>query len=165
MRIEELKTDFQIDVGAPTPVILCDEHTLFLTFYGRRIDPDWDGSSIHVRTIEDEGIITVRFLNYWQFKFGYPNDEAIDGHPYYKLGLRPYSTQELFDSDWIEDLRKMNSVHPYHKDQRFQNLRHLIFFFHDTCFEIACDGFEVENEHRPSMKEEIQRISDVIRKA
>jgi hypothetical protein len=38
----------------------------------------------------------------------------------------------------------MNSVHPYHKPERFWELQHLIFSFHDSTFECICRGFEVK---------------------
>ena len=163
MRIEQVDVPFQIDIGAPNPIILADELNVYLTFYVQEFDPNWDGSYIKVRTIDDEGIVTIKFQRVFQYKFGSPNDEAISGHPYYKLGLQPYSVQIVHDSDWIKELISMNSVHPYHNPKIFENAIHYIFFFHDNCFEIVCEKFELDPESKSTMSDEIKRIADKLR--
>mgnify|MGYP003677813958 CR=1 FL=1 len=162
MRIEQITEKFQIDVGAPTPTILSNEHNLYLIFYVSNVDPNWDGTSVNMRTEEDEGIVTAKFDRFAQFKFGSPNDEAISGHPLYELGLEAYSIQKVIDSEWINDLKKMNSVHPYHKDELFEKYEHFIFFFHDTCFEIISEGYSIEENTKSNMRDEIERISKLI---
>ncbi len=159
MKIEQINESFKIDVGAPIPTVLSNEHTVYLIFYVSHVDPSWDGSTINVRSNEDNGIVTIRFDRYAQFKFGSPNDEAIEEHPFYKYGLQPYSIQIVKDSEWIEELKKMNSVHPYHEDRKFEKYDHYIFFFHDSCFEIVSEGYSVEERSSRSMKDEIMRAS------
>ncbi len=162
MKIEQIKEKFEIDIGAPTPTILTNEHSLYLIFYVSNVDPSWNGETIHLRTNRDEGIVTLKFDKYAQFKFGNPNDETINGHPLYKLGLKPYSIQKVFDSNWIKEIKKMNSVHPYHKDELFSKYEHYIFFFHDTCFEIVAEGYSIEKDSLQTMKEEINRIGQLL---
>jgi len=162
MRIERISEKFDIDVGAPTPTILSNEHNLYLIFYVSKVDPNWNGKTIHMRTEEDEGIVTIKFDRFAQFKFGNPNDEAISGHPLYKLGLEPYSIQKVIDSEWIKELIKMNSVHPYHKNEHFSKYEHFIFFFHDTCFEIAAEGYTILENSEINMRDEIQRIGKIL---
>ena len=162
MRVKEINTNIQIDVGAPTPTILSNEHEIYLVFYVQKNDPNWDGSTINVRDSSNEGIATVKFSKYAQFKFGNPNDEAIEGHPLFDYGLQPYAIQEVENSKWVKELIKMNSVHPYHKDSMFENYQHYIFFFHDTCFEIVCEKFEILSESKKSLKDEIKRISNFL---
>ena len=162
MKIEQISEDFEIDIGAPTPTILSNERTVYLIFYVSNIDPDWDGSTVHARSDKDSGIVTIRFDRFAQFKFGSPNDETIEGHPYYKYGLQPYSIQIAKDSEWIEELRKMNSVHPYHEDKKFEKYNHYIFFFHDRCFEIVSEGYSVEERSSRNMRDEIIRVSQSL---
>lgn len=162
MIIEQIKEGFDIDVGAPMPTILSNEHHIYLIFYVSNIDPEWDGSTVHMRTENDEGIVTIKFDRFAQFKFGNPNDESINGHPLYKLGLQPYSIQKVIESEWIKELIKMNSVHPYHKDERFSKYEHFIFFFHDTCFEIVAESYSIEQNLETTMKDEIQRIGKLL---
>ena len=86
----------------------------------------------------------------------------MEGHPLYDLGLEPYSIQKVIESEWVKELTKMNSVHPNHKDEHFSNYKHFIFFFHDTCFEIVAESYSIEENCKPSMKEEIQRVGKLL---
>ena len=162
MRIEQIKETFDIEPGAPTPTILSNEYMLYLIFYIRKTRSDREGKSVHVRSNKDEGIVTIQFNRFAQFKFGSPNDEAIDGHPYYPLGLEAYSIQKVTDSDWIEELKKRNAVHPYHKDEHFSRYQHFIFFFHDTCFEIVAENYVVVKDSLSTMQDEIVRIAKLL---
>lgn len=154
MRIEIITDKFEIDVGAPRPTILSNEHKLFLIFYGQSVT-NLDKS---IKKEKINNIVTIRFDDFVQFKFGNTNDEAISGHPLYELGLQPYAVQKIIDSEWVQKLVKMNSVHPHHKDEHFQNYEHYIFFFHDTCFEIVTEGYAIEVNSESIMKNEISRI-------
>ena len=162
MKIEQINENFDIDIGAPKPTILSNEHSIYLIFYVSNIEPNWNGETIHLRTNQDEGIVTFKFENFAQFKFGNPNDETINGHPLYKLGLKPYSIQKVIDSKWIKEIKKMNSVHPHHNDKDFSKCKHFIFFFHDTCFEIIAEGYSVEKNSLQTIKEEIKRIGQLL---
>lgn len=162
MRVKEINTGIEIDIGAPTPTVLSNELNVYLIFYINKTDPNWDGKTINVRESTDEGITTIRFSKYAQFKFGNPNDETISGHELSKYGLQPYTIQEVEESKWITELQNINSVHPYHNDSLFEKYKHFIFFFHDSCFEIVCEEFETMVNNKPTLKEEIQRISKLL---
>lgn len=148
MRLEKITENFQIDPGAPTPIILSNEDKLFLFFYTNN-------------TKADE-FITLRFDSFAQFKFGNPNDESITGHHLYELGLEPYSIQKVINSKWIKELVEMNSVHPYHKDEDFENYNHFILFFHDTCFEIVAEKYIIETISTSNIKNEIMRVAQLL---
>ncbi|MFT5903109.1 MAG: hypothetical protein ACI9LA_002334, partial [Bacteroidia bacterium] len=45
---------------------------------------------------------------------------------------------------------------------QFKEYRHLIFFFHDSCFEIVCKKIEILKNSEPTLKKEINRISQLI---
>ena len=162
MRIEQIKEKFEIDNGAPTPTIVSNEHNLYLVFYVGNFNSNWDGTNVHMRTNRDDGIVTIKFDRFAQFKFGNPNDESIEGHPLYNLGLKPYTIHKVVDSIWIKELTKMNSVHPYHKDEQFEKYEHFIFFFHDTCFEIVAEDYSIERNSESNMRDEILRIGKII---
>ncbi|BDD11698.1 hypothetical protein FUAX_41300 (plasmid) [Fulvitalea axinellae] len=162
MRIEQIEENFKIDIGAPMPTILSNEYSLYLIFYIRDVDPNWDGKSVKVRNKKNNGIVTVKFDGFTQYKFGNPNDETIDGHPLYKFGLEPYSIQKVIGSEWIKELMKMNSVHPAHKDEYFKDYEHFIFFFHDTCLEVVATGYSFEKDSESNMREEIQRVCKLL---
>ena len=45
------------------------------------------------------------------------------------------------DSEWIEESRKEDSVHPRFDPARFNNYKHYIITFHDSTFECIAQGF------------------------
>ena len=92
-----------------------------------------------VDTIRSPGPITV---------FA-PNDEAFAGHPLSSRGLRPYGAFEVHDSSWIHQLEHMNSVHPYHRRERYLQLRHFILSFHDSTFECVAPRYEITRHEGP----------------
>ena len=84
----------QCDIGAPLPTIFSDETLgiVYLFYYLKENDKNWDGTYVNIRNSNiDEGVACITFNGLTQYKFGSPNDEAIEGHPLYKYGLKPYS--------------------------------------------------------------------------
>lgn len=145
IKLKELDLGFSSDIGAPMPTVLATEYKVYLLFYIGKPNPNFDGLSVHIRgTNTDIGVALVTFDNCISYKFGMPNDEAIEGHPYYSLGLLPYSVFEVENSDWIRHLEQINSVHEHHKKELFNKYKHFIFFFHDSNFECVAESFIVE---------------------
>jgi hypothetical protein len=140
-----LKDTPQSSVGAPCPMILATEHSLFLAYYLQNTPPDWDGTTVTLIDEQTVGepVALVKFTQVRAHMFGPPNDEAFGGHPLAPRGLRPYSVNEVRDSSWIRRLERMNAVHPYHKPEHFSHLRHFVFAFHDTTFECIAGGFAI----------------------
>lgn len=146
--VDELDTVLQLydapcpDAGAPLPVVLCNEHNLFLAYIVatqeaggiREISPKTSGLPIAI----------VKFLFYRSYMFGSPNDEAFMGHPLAGRGLQPYAAFEIEQSSWIRQLERMNAIHPNHKPELFASYRHFVFAFHDSTFEVVADSFEVQ---------------------
>jgi len=140
-------------VGAPLPIVLSDEHKILLAYIVEDTPSDWDGSSVRVvdPSTSGEPLALVEFRSYSSFMFGAPNDEAFEGHPLANRGLHPYGAFQIESSSWIRHLEKMNSVHPYHKPERFERLKHYVFAFHDSTFECVAEGFTV-SEHEGSLE-------------
>lgn len=151
IKLKEIKESFQIDIGAPEPKVLSNEFHVYLLFFEQSFDDD---------SIEKP--VTVKFSHYNDFRFGGPNDEAIQGHPYYDYGLTAYAIYEVENSDWTNKVKNMNRVHPYHKDELFDDFKHYIFFFHDSCFEIICKNYELVYHSSETMSEEIMRVSKLL---
>ena len=151
--VVELENVPQSSVGAPLPLVLSDEHKIMLAYIVQDTPSDWDGS--YVRVIDPstpgEPLALVEFSSYSSFMFGAPNDEAFRGHPLAKRGLHPYGAFQIENSSWIRQLEMMNSVHPYHRPEMFERLRHFIFAFHDSTFECVAEGFTV-SEHEGSLE-------------
>lgn len=79
-------------------------------------------------------------------KFGSPNDEAIEGHRLYGKGLECYDAFEVHNSLWVAELECANRVHPYHRPERFDRLRHFIVTFHDSTLEFVCETVQASIE-------------------
>lgn len=135
------------DIGAPLPLLLCNESHLILAYLVSESDADWDGSYVTMVTPDSEGLAVacIRFTSPSAHMLGPPNDEAFDGHPLAGRGLHPYAVFEVHNSSWIRKLERMNAVHPGHnREQYLEGRRHFVFVFHDSTFECIAHGFEAE---------------------
>lgn len=81
------------------------------------------------------GVIDVSMC--WVSQFGYPNDEALSGHPLWGRGLGFYGIYEVLDSSWIARLDAQNRV--AFPDFIPSPKRHFIITFHDETFECLAD--------------------------
>lgn len=142
--VVELKEVPQSSVGAPQPLVVSGEGKVVLSFYLQTRPSDWDGTSIRIVNHQsEEPIAIVTFNICYAHMFGPPNDEAFRGHPLAARGLHPYGAFEIENSSWIRQLERMNSVHEYHRPEKFRERRHYIFAFHDSTFECVADGLSV----------------------
>ncbi len=66
------------------------------------------------------------------------------GHPLAARGYRAFAIYEIKQSTWIAQMEQMNRVHPSHNKELFDGLRHFIFGFHDSTFEILARDFQLE---------------------
>ena len=129
-----------MDVGAPCPLLITDEHSLRLIFYSN------DENQIELRqrdNIYDQGIIELKFIRHNFFSFGPPNDEALNGHPYYELGLGYYSFYELLDSDLIAKISTYGRHHHFYNPNAYEKSHHYIITFKEQLFECVAHSFEV----------------------
>jgi hypothetical protein len=123
----------QMNTGAPMPMVFEGGLKLFVIFFA------------FVEDGEDK-IYTIEFDSPSIYKFGSPNDEVLSGHPYYKFGLKWYSFSEIINSDWIEQIKKINSVHYNFKEDSWKKNRHFIIPFHDETFECIAEGYQITTE-------------------
>ena len=126
-----------LDVGFVTgreaPIVLCADSTTVLVCEASRANSDG--------IYEDIGYAIVEFpLCDWS-TFGYPNDEAIEGHPMYGKGLDSYDAFEVFNSPWKRRMTEQNRV--AFPDTKESATRHLIFSFHESTFECLAEQIEV----------------------
>jgi hypothetical protein len=162
--VVELRNAPRPDIGAPLPMLVCDEHCLLLAYLVSEPDPAWDGSYVTMVSPETEGmaVACVRFKWPSAHIFGPPNDEAFSGHPLAARGLHPYAVFEVRDSSWIRKLERMNSVHASHNRERFLDCRrHFVFAFHDSTFECIANGFEVQT-FRGSMRGVLNHMVELL---
>jgi hypothetical protein len=149
-KVLPLKDIPQSSVGAPIPVILAAENTTVIAYYTQEDQIDFEG--------ENEPIAIVTFKSCRSTLFGPPNDEAFSGHPLYSRGLKPYSSYIIQNSSWIRKYIEMNSVHPYHTPQLFEDYNHFILSFHDSTFECIAESYNFE-----VVTESILNVIDIMK--
>jgi hypothetical protein len=90
-------------------------------------------------------------------KFGGSNDEVMHGHPLHGKGLMPYGAHYVLNSRWKHDLEEINKVHSQYTPDRWKELQHYLFAFHDETFECLALGHRVEPQ-RTSAKDLVQAV-------
>lgn len=132
-QIIRLNIGFTPEAAVSEPLLLQTDCDAFLTFSA--VVKNEKG------LFEDAGIGVVEFHRCNLTKFGYPNDEALRGHPLYQNGLDVGSRVfEVLYSSWIREITEQNRLcFPNTEDS---DQRHFIFTFHDSTFECIADGFQ-----------------------
>jgi hypothetical protein len=132
MNLEELQSRLvpwleppQMDTGAPCPAVHSDEDRLFCAYYISR------------RETPEDSVAVLKFEGVLQFRLGYPNDEALHGHPLYRFGLRHYGFYLVENSPIIAEIELQNRVHSAHKPGIYSGFRHWIITFHDETLEVV----------------------------
>ncbi len=147
-RVRRLPQAPQSDVGAPLPVVVADEDTVLLAYHARPKPTLEDLEKVEMpETVGGStvgSIAVVTFKRTYASFFGPPNDEAFDGHPLAARGLEPYGAFEVENSSWIREAERRNRVHPYHRPEAFDALRHFALTFHDSIFEALAIEFDVQ---------------------
>ena len=135
----KLKLGLVPEADVSGAVLLQDEVSTFLTFNAVR--QNTDGSRGETGT----AILTFKVCTLT--KFGYPNDEALGGHPLYKRGLKFYEIHEVKHSTWVKEKTEQNRVSfPQTPDS---DARHFIITFHDSTFECIAMDVEASLDTRP----------------
>lgn len=130
--------------GAPLPQVVANESGGFLVYLMEESDPGWDGRttrSVDPGRGEEWPLAIVSFQGH--VRFGGPNDEVLSGHPLYGRGLEFYAAHRIHNSRWIAEDRAINSVHPRHRPEAWDDTEHLLLAFHDSIVELMTDRYEV----------------------
>lgn len=143
----KIKWDPSWNTGASLPYVMASETKIFLIYLIKEDDPNWDGTYVNV--IDDKGgkiypLALVEFKKSYINKFGGMNNEVWHGHSLFKRGLEGYAAHEIKNSKWLQEQKKINSVHSGYKEARWAKLKHYMFLFHDTVFECLAEDFEVK---------------------
>jgi hypothetical protein len=147
-----------MDVGAPLPHLLIGSRT-FLLFRLSDAPDDRGGTWVRSVGVDTVGpLAVVEFFRCVDATIGGPNDEALSGHRLFGRGLSANDFFMVENSRWRESARLVNSVHPMHSDEPFDQLRHYVFTFHDETFECLADGHHVEVLVSP-LKAAVRRVA------
>lgn len=161
MRLDEVNTILHIQPGAPVPVVLSDEYKLSLFYYYTKSFSESITEMPRERnSSEDKGVASLSFKNHIIYKFGYPNAEVLQAHPYYNLGLESYNIYEVAESDWVKEIETKNRLHPFHNPLKFKMYKHFIITFEDSTFECVAQGLELNFFQNLTMKEVLKSVSE-----
>jgi hypothetical protein len=138
------RPDLVWTADVPRPVLVSSEHRALFAFMHN------DGQA---RVAEFIGCVTVRF--------GFPNDEALHGHPLWGSGLAFYELHNVTNSPWLAELRQTESAHPSAPPDPFPNARHLVLTFHDSMLEAVADDVVVLGRHE-SLSAAIAEMADAV---
>jgi hypothetical protein len=144
---ESLDFPVRWSAGAPLPHLFVNDNRALLAFLLAEHDPDWDGTwpvGKSLASAEAEPLAVVEFEYCQAAKLGAPNDEVFSGHPLNGRGREPYAAQRVVNSRWLKEIEAINSVHPLYQPEMWRDLRHFIFWFHDSVFECVAESFKVE---------------------
>lgn len=133
------------DTGAPLPHLLATGSSTYIVCHASEPHPGWDGTSVTVVSAADDNdspLLVIEAKRCAEVRLGGPNDEALNGHPLYGKGLVGYQLNEVRNSDWIEQVIRVNSVHPLHRDEPYRRLRHFVLPFHDEMVEVLAHSIE-----------------------
>jgi hypothetical protein len=159
---EPIEFPVKWDTGAPLPHLIVNEYRALLAFLLSEPDPAWDGSYVTVKSPagnEPEPLALVEFEHCVSAKLGSPNDEVVGGHPLDGKGREGYAAQRVVNSRWIKELETINSVHSQFRAEKWRDLQHFIFWFHDSTFECVARSFTVE-VHRLPMRQLLNQMVD-----
>lgn len=124
-RLIELDDIPECDFGAPYPMLAALEGRVSLVYLMPDADPDWDGETARIVDFDtaDLPVAAIRFIRPHTHKAGPPDEETLAGHPLASRGLYPCGAFEVRRSDWIGDLRQLDSIHPSRSWDRCSSVR------------------------------------------
>ncbi|HVI06575.1 MAG TPA: hypothetical protein VM711_10840, partial [Sphingomicrobium sp.] len=140
-----------LDIGCrplpsgPDGVLVQGETAAALIFLCSRFDPAR-------RTYEDAGVASVLFRHYLATRYGWPNDEAIMGHPLYPKGLvRADGVAEVHNSQWLKTVQLRNNLSFPRADPstQYASMRHFVFEFKEHLFECLAPSIDVAVQLEP----------------
>jgi hypothetical protein len=82
------------------------------------------------------------FRGVTQFTYGYPNDEALESHPLYKLGMSFCAFNLIEHSPYLVELGRANAVAFPGTENQFIGRKHFVVSFHDETLEVVCRDLE-----------------------
>jgi hypothetical protein len=138
-RVVPFNIGFVPEAGVSGPTLLQSDHSTYLLFNAMR--------EVSGGGREEAGTGLVELVRCIATKFGYPNDEALPGHPLYKQGLSYYGVYEVRGSSWIKQMEEQNCVS--FPKFRGWGIRHFIFTFHDSTLECAVDSLKPSASKEP----------------
>jgi hypothetical protein len=132
--VAPLDLAFEPEAAISGPVVLQHERLLLLSF---------NAVDTTVLPHPDLGRAVIEFIDPLLTRFGYPNDEALRGHPLYAAGLdtHGYGGFEVLESSWKIEIEEQNRI--AFPAWPGWDVRHFAFVFHDSMFECLAGDYVV----------------------
>lgn len=161
MELKVILENIRCSAAAPTPKVLANEHYVYLIFFVEDSSVQ-DAENSPFNRVPVDQIVSIRFNKYAKYRFGNPDDETLDGYSYTDIGLEQFCFQEILESDWIEDLRALSAIDPFHNDAAWDEYRHIIIPMKDSCFEVVCKDYTLMSDPCQTMREEVLRLAEWV---
>jgi hypothetical protein len=129
------------ELAVPGPVLMATDEQLIFSFNATRLTPAGRRA--------DAGRAVVKVNPCLAFKFGYPNDEALGGHPLYARGFHGVAVYEVLESSWVAALAEQNRVKFPDSDLSGWGVRHFLLSFHESTLEALGRGLDVSLTEEP----------------
>lgn|SRR6266853_1197196 len=113
-----------MEPGAPCPAVHSSGHHLVCAYF-----INWPVASVG-------SVALLKFESVLHYRLGYPNDEALQGHPLYQFGLEPYAFFAVENSPLTAEIEKQNEGHAQHRPGIYARFRHWVVTFHDDTLEV-----------------------------
>ncbi len=133
------------DTGAPMPQVFSNGHKIFLIYLIREGDSsDGTFTTLIDNTSDIAHPLALVEFDGNTFRFGMANDEVFSGLPLWNKGLDAYSAHQIENSTWIDELKKINKVHPRYNEDSWIALKHFALLFHDEILEVIARDYTIE---------------------
>lgn len=154
--VEELPVPWAMDPGATCPRIEATSlGGLRVTYFGLELE-------LSKSTYRSSSIV-LEFHHVCQFVFGYPNDEALQGHPLFPSGLGHHGVFEAHGTEWERKIRIQNSASFPETDLNAPPMfRHFIVTFHDESLECLAESASatlLQDDRGLSVESESARVT------
>ncbi|WP_395005392.1 hypothetical protein [Undibacterium sp.] len=121
--------DAPVPASCESPILHVNGRELFISYL---IAP------VALQTEDQDECGVVKFGGVSVFTYGYPNDEALPGHPLIGFGLEYYSFNVIENSPRIEEMKKQNAVRFPDSGWLWDKRKHFIVTFQDDTLEVVC---------------------------
>lgn len=148
--VVSLDLEFSPDAAISAPLVLQRDGFVLLSF---------NAVDTNVAPPEDLGRAVIEFIHPVLTRFGYPDDEAREGHPLYAAGMDTCGGFEVLESSWKDDIEYQNDIDEQDDiddqddidlpDSPGRDIRHYAFAFSNSMFECLAEGFRLRSIEGP----------------
>ena len=110
---------------------------------------------------ENNGIIEALKFEFKIYKYGYPNDEVELNFKIPEVKL--YGISEVYNSEWVKELKTQNRGHIKHSDAHYSNYKHYIVRFKDVTLEVISGNYNIIKMSKKELDEILNKELSYIK--